>query len=118
MHIFHDSTGEKYKSHRKMIDFDEAKNVLKLNVEKIDPNSALWTDIWELYCRSIHYLHVGQQTGAAKLFESDSISLTMSIQAVVVQAPRPPPPLPRQLPPTPPAPPSRQPPPTPQQPSD
>ena len=39
------STGEKYKSHGKVIDFEEAKNVLKLNVEKIDPNSDLWSDV-------------------------------------------------------------------------
>jgi len=41
------SEGKKYKSHGKGIDYDEAKNVLKLNVEKIDPNTPLWNKIWE-----------------------------------------------------------------------
>jgi hypothetical protein len=31
--------GEMYKSHGKVIGFDEAKNVVKLNIEKIDPTS-------------------------------------------------------------------------------
>jgi hypothetical protein len=35
------SEGVVYKSHGKVIDFDEAKNVLKLHVEKIDPDSNL-----------------------------------------------------------------------------
>jgi len=86
------STGEKYKSHGKMIDFEEAKNVLKLNVEKIDPNSDIWTDIWELYCRSFQFLQVGQRSGAAKLFESESVSFTLSIQPVMLKAPAPSPP--------------------------
>jgi len=94
------STGEKYKSHGKVIDFTEAKEVLKLNVEKIDPNSDLWADIWELYCRSVHFLHGRQREGAAKLFESESVSLTMNIQVTVRAAPRPSP-LPQpQVPPT------------------
>jgi len=74
------SEGKVYKSHGKVIDFEEAKNVLKLNVEKIDPNSELWNDVWELYCRSIHWLQQHQAQGAAKLFESESVSLTMNIQ--------------------------------------
>lgn len=88
------STGAAYKSHGKVIDFNEAKNVLRLNVEKIDEKSELWSDIWELYCRSLHQLQ--QSRGAAKLFESESISLTMSIEIQVVQAPSqaPPPPVP------------------------
>lgn len=109
------STGEKYKSHGKMIDFEEAKNVLKLNVEKIDPNSDLWTDIWELYCRSVQFLQVGQRAGAAKLFESESVSFTLSIQPIAFRAPRPSPPgvqprpIPQRPPPKPQQPPSQQP---------
>jgi len=78
------STGAAYKSHGKVIDFSEAQNVLKLNVEKIDEKSELWSDIWELYCRSLQQLR--QSRAAAKLFESESVSLTMSIQ--LVQGPR------------------------------
>jgi len=95
------SEGELYKSHGKVIDYDEAKNVLKLNVEKIEPNSDLWADIWELYCRSIHWLQQHQGLGAAKLFESESVSLSMNLQVQVVQV-RPPssPPSPPPVPPT------------------
>jgi hypothetical protein len=104
------SEGEMYKSHGQVIDIDEAKNVLKLNVERIDPDSELWTNIWELYCRSLHWLQQHQGQGAAKLFESKSVSLTINLQ--VIQARQPPaaqsaPPLtppiqPPQQPPTPP----------------
>ncbi len=88
------SEGEEYKSHGKVINFDDAQNVLKLNVEKVDEKSDLWDDIWELYCRSIHFLQKG---GGAKLFESDSVSLTLSIDVG-----RPPPsPAPPQAPPQP-----------------
>jgi len=72
------SEGEEYKSHGKVINFDEAQKVLKLNVEKIDEKSGIWDDIWELYCRSIHFL---QEGGGAKLFESDSVSLTLTFAA-------------------------------------
>jgi len=87
------STGEKYKSHGKVIDYQEAKDVLKLNVEKIDNNSELWEHIWELYVRSIQQL---QMSGGAKLFESEKVSLTMNIEA------GPPPPRERRQPPVPP----------------
>ena len=43
--------GIEYKSHGKVIDFNEAKINLKLNVELIDKNSELWRYIWELYLR-------------------------------------------------------------------
>ena len=50
------SEGKKYKSHGKVIDINECKNILKLNATKIDENSELWHNIWELYCRSIFFL--------------------------------------------------------------
>ena len=72
------SDGQTYKSHGKVIDNNEAKTILKLNVEEIDPNTELWYWIWELYVRSIQFLH---QSGpsAAKLYESDTVSLMMNI---------------------------------------
>jgi hypothetical protein len=88
------SMGEEYKSHGKMIDFEEAKNKLQLNVEKIDPNSDLWSDVWELYCRSTYFLQT-QGPNAAKLYESESVSFTLSIQALLRKVsqlrPQPPP---------------------------
>jgi ClpP class serine protease len=88
------SEGKRYKSHGKVIDFAEAHDVLKLNVERIDPNSKLWTDVWELYCRSIFFLQGNQAQGAAKLFESDSISLMLNLQIRISRPPTsgPPPP--------------------------
>ncbi len=75
------SEGVQYKSHGKVIDYSEAHDVLKLNVEKIPENSKLWDCIWELYCRSILFLqHAGP--AAAKLFESEKVSLTMNVQIV------------------------------------
>jgi len=88
------SSGEMYKSHGKVIDFQEAKSVLKLNVEKIDPTSMLWSEIWELYCRSTHFLSQRTRQGAAKLFESESVSFTISVQALLARAPSPPQPMP------------------------
>lgn len=83
------SEGEKYKSHGKVIDYNEAHDVLKLNVEKIAPDSDLWNNIWELYCREMLVLQALQNQGAAKLFENDTVSLTMHIQINLVQKDQP-----------------------------
>lgn len=74
------ATGEEYLSHGKTIDYNEAKNILSLKVEKIDENSKLWEDIWELYCRSVLFLK--DIPNATKLFESDSNSLTLQLSIV------------------------------------
>ena len=74
------SEGKKYRSHGKVIDCLEAKDVLKLKAEEINKSSQLWDEIWELYARSVQHL---QQTGAAKLFENEHISLSMDIQPIV-----------------------------------
>lgn len=85
------SKGKKYKSHGKVIDFAEANRILKLNVEKIDPDSDLWSDIWELYCRSILFLQQGQAAGATKLFESEFVSYTLNLKIALKSRPVPPP---------------------------
>ena len=72
------SDGETYKSHGKVIDYNEAKNVLKLNVEVINPDSKLWSTIWELYARSALFLKE-RGPNTAKLYESEKISQTTSI---------------------------------------
>ena len=79
------SEGKAYKSHGKVIDFKEAHDVLKLNVELIPENSELWSRIWELYCREVVYLQNHQSQGASKLFESESVSLASNIQIRTVQ---------------------------------
>jgi len=83
------SEGVKYKTHGKVIDYTEAHDILKLNVEKILQKSEIWNNVWELYCSSILFL---QQQGpaAAKLFESEKVSLTMHLQIMgPAQAPTP-----------------------------
>jgi hypothetical protein len=80
------SEGVTYKSHGKVIDYNEARDVLKLKVQKIDPKSELWNNIWELYCRSILFMQ--QQGIAAKLFESEVLSLAMQIKMNVVKQPQ------------------------------
>jgi hypothetical protein len=78
------SEGEKYKSHGKVIDYTEARDVLKLKIQKIPQDSELWNNIWELYCSSMLFL---QQLGSAKLFESETVSLQMQIQLQAVPKP-------------------------------
>jgi len=73
------SEGKKYKSHGKVIDINECKNILKLNATKIDENSELWHNIWELYCRSIFFLQQNQGQGASKLLENEKISMVMNL---------------------------------------
>jgi hypothetical protein len=105
------SEGVQYKSHGKVIDYTEAHDVLRLNVEKIPEKSKVWDCIWELYCRSILFL---QNAGpaAAKLFESEKVSLTMNVQIMGVPRPMQPPQLPPSRPQQPPQMPlARQPPP-------
>jgi hypothetical protein len=88
------SDGKTYKPHGKVIDLREAREVLKLNVDRLDEHSALWSDIWQLYLRSAHFL---QTTGVAKLFESERSSLNMQIQVrkITAAAPKPPTPAPK-----------------------
>ena len=82
------SEGKEYKSHGKVIDCAEAKDVLKLKAEEINKDSQLWDEIWELYARSVQHL---QQTGAAKLFENEHVSLSMNIEPIfTLQQPYPP----------------------------
>jgi hypothetical protein len=104
------SEGIKYRSHGKVIDYMEAHDILKLNVEKIPEGSELWDNVWDLYCSSILFL---QQQGpaAAKLFESEKVSLTMHLQVMQLPQQLGPPMIPPQAPmprpapsPTPPAP--------------
>ncbi len=76
------SEGLTYKSHGKVINCAEARDVLKLNAEEIDHNTPLWSDIWELYLRTMFYT---QTSGSAKVFESAKVSLGMQIQIIQTQ---------------------------------
>jgi len=71
--------GARYKSHGQVIDYREAIR-LGLNVEFIEPKSELWTLLWELYLRSIHFLNLSRN--AAKLFETETSSITLNIEAI------------------------------------
>ena len=70
------SEGKVYKSHGKVIDFKEAHDVLKLNAELINKESKLWSLIWELYNREMHFL---QQTNGVKLYESETASFIINV---------------------------------------
>ncbi len=71
------SDGKTYKSHGKVINHKEAKEILKLNVELIDLHSELWYWVWELYVRSIIHLK-NQGPDNTKIFESFIVSITTS----------------------------------------
>ena len=71
------SDGKKYKSHGKVLNFEECKSILKLNVTEIEKESSLWNDIWELYCR--HIMHLQGNSQAAKIFENAKVSNTIMI---------------------------------------
>lgn len=70
------SEAKAYKSHGKVINYEEATKRLGLTAEQIPRTSELWDKIWELYCRSVHVL---QKTGAAKLFESEDRSFNFNV---------------------------------------
>lgn len=73
------SDGQTYKSHGKVINYHEAKSVLRLNVEKLDPDSELWHYMWELYVRTLVYVRA-LGTDTVKIFESQDVSLTMRLK--------------------------------------
>jgi hypothetical protein len=79
------SDGKTYKSHGKPIDFQEAKNVLQLNVDQLDNSSEIWQEVWELFTRSAMWIH---QNRVAKLFESGSASLNMSVNLTRIESPK------------------------------
>ncbi|MEM4092993.1 MAG: hypothetical protein QW837_08130, partial [Conexivisphaerales archaeon] len=81
------SQGQQYKSHGHVINFEQARDDLGLNVERIDPESQLWEGIWELYVRSIQFLMMNQANGAAKLFEGPDFSFVINIQIQIQQNP-------------------------------
>lgn len=78
------SEGKVYKSHGKVIDFKEAKDVLKLNVDIIPENSDLWRYVWELYNRQMNFL---QSVNGLKLYETDSVSFTINVNIGINQPP-------------------------------
>jgi len=97
------SNGVTYKSHGKVIDFSEAKDVLKLNAERIDPKSELWNDIWELFVRSMAFFQSQAGRNVVKMFEGESVSLNTIIQIMAIAAqPAKPPQSPNQPPQSPP----------------
>ena len=97
------SNGVTYKSHGKVIDFSEAKDVLKLNAERIDPKSELWNNIWELFVRSMAFFQSQAGRNVVKTFEGESVSLNTIIQIMAIAAqPAKPPQSPNQPPQSPP----------------
>lgn len=65
-----------YHSHGSSIDADEAK-LLKLSVQKLQPDEDLWKQIWLL--RTMYHYDCGSH-GYSKMFEGSSISSAVPIQ--------------------------------------
>ncbi len=84
------SNGVNYKSHGKVIDFSEAKNILKLDVERIDPKSELWDLIYELFVRTMAFFQSPAGRNVIKTFENESVSLNAIIQLIVATGQPPP----------------------------
>lgn len=76
------SEGIEYNSHGKVIDPEEASNELGLNIDKLDKNSDLWEQIWDLYCRSWKFL---QTTDSAKIFVSEERFLSQHVETKNVE---------------------------------
>lgn len=83
------SNGINYKSHGKVIDYAEAKNVLKLDVERIDPKSEDWDLIYELFVRTMAFFQSPVGRNVMKTFESESVSLNAIIQLIGIAAQQP-----------------------------
>ena len=66
----------KYLSHGQVVNHQEARDLLQLNVKYLPPGDDLWELLWELYVRSDMFCHQGQN---AKLFENDTISMAMRV---------------------------------------
>jgi len=83
------SNGVNYKSHGKVIDYAEAKDVLKLDVDRIDPKSELWDLIYELFVRTMAFFQSPAGRNVIKTFESESVSLNAVIQLIGIAAQQP-----------------------------
>lgn len=66
----------KYLSHGQVVNYQEARDLLHLNVHHLEPREELWELIWELYVRSDMFCH---QTQHGKLFENDTVSMGVRI---------------------------------------
>jgi len=77
--------GKKYKSHGKVINFKEAKETLKLNVQLIEKESDLWKKVWECYCRIKMHL---EETNSLNLFACESIALSQNLSRVEIKKER------------------------------
>jgi len=59
-------------SHGVVIDADQARDELKINVLKLEQNDELWKEIWYLHCC---YGVLFRRTPISKIYESSSVSL-------------------------------------------
>jgi hypothetical protein len=71
------SSRETYASHGSSIDYNEA-SALKLKIEKLDQNSALWKKIWFLHCM---YEFDCRKSNYLKIFEGQNASTAIAIPA-------------------------------------
>lgn len=81
------TTGERFNMHGSVINHEEAKEDLGLNVEFWDQKDERWQILWNYYLRAKASFQMNPN--AAKLFETTETSVTMNIQIIPTQGAKP-----------------------------
>ncbi|MCL4328728.1 MAG: hypothetical protein M1410_04015 [Candidatus Thermoplasmatota archaeon] len=76
-------SGSRFNMHGSVISYNDARDVLRLNVDVWDNGSNLWSLVWEYYLRAKAFFQVNP--GSAKLFESTKTSVNMAAQIIPLQ---------------------------------
>jgi len=81
------TTGNRFNMHGSVINYQDAKNFLDLNVEFWDQADERWQLLWNYYLRVKALFQINQS--ATKLFETTETSVTMNIQTNPMQGNQP-----------------------------
>ncbi len=81
------TTGDRFNMHGSVINHEEAKEELGLNVEFWDQNDERWQLLWNYYLRAKASFQMNPN--AAKLFETTETSVTMNVQVIPTQGVQP-----------------------------
>jgi len=79
--------GNRFNMHGSVINYQDAKNFLDLNVEFWDQADERWQLLWNYYLRVKALFRINQTV--AKLFETTETSVTMNIQTIPMQGNQP-----------------------------
>jgi hypothetical protein len=77
------TTGDRFNMHGSVINHEEAKEELGLNVEFWEQKDERWQLLWNYYLRAKASFQLNQN--AAKLFETTETSVTMNVQIIPTQ---------------------------------